>query len=314
MAERHAGWVDGVDSAEARLITGALVQAEATGDALDPLRARPGIRDAPGTPGTVAIASNKLRVNPFQAVLADRARPGDGPYIVTLDAVKELPFGAAHASLSRLDLVVAEIVGGAFAVNVYAGENAASPVRPTPNGSPVLVLAEIQVPPAGTAPTVADRRQFTSALSGILPVRGETDLPPVATTHSSQFVYRLDTGVLLCKRGGAWVPYRAPRGDTWHAPTLQNSWVNYGSGFTTAAYTLMDDGWVRLRGLVRNGLLDKAIFTLPVGYRPVAHWLFGVSTNPDAHGRVDILPTGEVMATTGNAGWLSLDGLTFSTY
>jgi len=314
MAERHAGWVDGVDSAEARLITGALVQAEATGDALDPLRARPGIRDSPGTPGLVAIASNKLRVNPFQAVLADRARPGDGPYIVTLDAVKELPFGAAHASLSRVDLVVAEIVGGAFAVNVYAGENAASPVRPAPGGSPVLVLAEVQVPPAGTAPTLVDRRQFTAALSGILPVRGDADLPPVATTHSSQFVYRLDTGVLLCKRGTAWVPYRPPRGDTWRTPSLQNSWVNYGAGFTTAAYTLMDDGWVRLRGLVRNGLLDKAIFTLPVGYRPVAHWLLGVSTNPDAHGRVDILPTGEVMATTGNAGWLSLDGLTFSTY
>src|SRR4051794_26880270 len=88
MAERHAGWVDGVDSAEARLITGALVQAEGIGDVLDPLRVRPGVRDAPGQPGLVAIASNKLRVNPFQAVLTDRAKPGDGPYVVTLDAVK----------------------------------------------------------------------------------------------------------------------------------------------------------------------------------------------------------------------------------
>ncbi|HWO58540.1 MAG TPA: hypothetical protein VNO31_00670 [Umezawaea sp.] len=317
MTARRPGWVNGVDAADARLVTGALVQAQGAGDVLDPLRVRPGVRDSAGFPGRCALATNKITVNPFQAVLADPARPGDGPYVVTLDAALDLAFGAQHASLSRFDLVVAEITsGGGFAVSVYSGENSATPVRPTPSGSPFLVLAEISVPPAGSTPgpALTDRRQYTASLNGILPVRGETDLPAASQTFGSQFIYRLDTGVLQVRKGNAWAPYRPPRGDTWHPATLQNSWANYGTPFNPAAYTLMDDGWVRLRGLVRNGGLDKAIFTLPVGYRPVAQWLLPVSTNPDTIGRIDIRTDGQVMATTGNAGWLSLDSLTFSTY
>lgn len=315
MAERHPGWVNGVDAAEARLITGALVQAQSVGDVLDPLRVRPGIRDGGGHPGNCTLATNKVTVNPFQAVLADPAKPADGAYLVTLDAAKELAFGAQHASLRRIDLVVAEITsGGGFAVTLYPGENSATPVRPVPSGSPYFVLAEIAVPPVGSTPALSDKRQFTAAAGAILPVRGDADLPPVGLAHGSQFIYRLDTGQLQVKKGNAWVAYRPPRGDTWRPATLQNSWTNYGSPFNTTAYTLMDDGWVRLRGLVRNGALDKAIFTLPVGYRPAAQWLLPVMTNPDALGRVDIRPDGQVMASTGNAGWLSLDGLTFSTY
>lgn len=316
MAERHPGWVNGVDAAEARLVTGALVHSQGIGDVLDPLRVRPGVRDGAGAPGLCVLATNKVTVNPFQAVLSDPAKPADGPYVVTMDAAKDLPFGAQHASLSRYDLVVAEITGGGFAVTLYAGESSATPVRPTPAGSPHLVLAEIQVPPAGATPgpKLTDRRQFTAALNGILPVRGDADLPPAAQAYGSQFIYRLDTGVLQVRRGNAWATYRPPRGDTWRAATLQNGWVNWGSPFNAAAYTLMDDGWVRLRGLVRNGQLDKAILTLPVGYRPAAQWLLPVATNPDTIGRVDINANGQVMATTGNAGWLSLDGLTFATY
>jgi len=317
MAERHPGWVNGVNAAEARLVTGALTQAQGTGDVLDPLRVRAGVRDSGGNPGRCTLASNKVTVNPFQAVLADPANPGDGPYVVTMDAAKDLAFGAQHASLSRYDLVVAEITsGGGFAVTMYAGESSATPARPTPSGSPFLVLAEIHVPPVGSTPgpALTDRRHYTAALNGILPVRGDADLPPVAQAHGSQFIYRLDTGVLQIRKGTAWATYRPPRGDTWRPATLQNGWVNYGAGFTTAAYTLMDDGWVRLRGLVRNGAFDKAIFTLPLGYRPTAQWLLPTITNPDTIGRVDIHPGGPVMASTGNAGWISLDGLTFSTY
>ncbi|RSN65358.1 hypothetical protein DMH01_02965 [Amycolatopsis sp. WAC 04182] len=317
MAERRPGWGNGVEAADARLVTGALVQAQATGDALDPLRVRPGIRDGAGFPGNCVLASNKVTVNPFQGVLADPAKPGDGAYIVTLDSARELPFGAQHASLRRIDLVVAEITSdGRFAITLYAGESAATPVRPVPSGSPYLVLAEITVPPAGSnpGPSLVDKRQFTAAAGAILPVRGEADLPPAGLAHGSQFVYRLDTGQLQVKKGNAWVAYRPQRGDTWHAATLQNGWQNYGAGFNGAAYTVMDDGWVRLRGLVKSGAFDKPIFTLPVGFRPVAQWLLPVSTNPDTVGRVDIHANGSVMATTGSAGWLSLDALTFSTY
>jgi len=50
--------------------------------------------------------------------------------VVTMDAAKDLPFGAQHATLSRIDLIVAEINSGVFAVTLYPGEPSAGPVRP----------------------------------------------------------------------------------------------------------------------------------------------------------------------------------------
>lgn len=316
MAERHPGWINGVDAFEARLATGLLVTAQGTGDALDPLRVRSGIRDSAGQPGLVTLGANKITVNPFQAVIADAARPGGGPFLATMDALKELPLGAAHPSLSRIDLVLAEVTdsGVGFLVSVYAGENSATPQRPTVTNPNSLELAEIRIPPAGTPLTLTDKRRFTAGLNGILPVRNADDRPPVANAHQSLFIYRLDSGVLEVRQGAAWVPYRPPRGDGWHQATLQNKWTNYGQGYNTAAYTRTDDDWVRIRGLVQGGTIGTTIFTLPVGYRPPARGLFAASTSPNAYGRVDVHSSGAVVAITGSNGWISLDGIAFATY
>lgn len=330
MAERHPGWVNNIDAPEARLTTGLLVAPQSAGDVLDPLRVRTGIRDAAGYPGLVTLGTNKVTVNPFQAVLADLAKPADGPYFVTMDAAKELTIGAANASLYRMDLVVAEVIDAEprFQVTVYPGDNNASttPPRPAVTNQRSMVLAEITVPPPDKgAPTLKDTRRFTAALNGILPVMNEADRP--VNPPGSMVIYRLDTKVLETYKGGAWGPYRPPRGsvDTWHAPTFQNGWVDYGGGFASVGYTITEDGWVRLRGLAKSGVFDaagtKPIFTLPnspINYRPVAHHLFTVGTPPNAvdpkMGRVDVFPNGFVSAVYGTNGWLSLDGISFATY
>jgi hypothetical protein len=326
MAERHPGWVNGIDAFEARLATGLSVMAQGTGDALDPLRVRAGIRDAPGDPGLVTLGQNKVTVNPFQAVIADAARPAGGPYLVTSDAVKELPLGPAHASLSRIDLVIAEVNPGSgtgFEVKVYVGENSSTPQRPTVSNPNNLELAEIRIPPAGTTPSLTDKRRFTAALNGILPVRSAGDRPPITHVPYSMFIYRIDTGVLEVQAGAEWVPYRPPRGDGWHAPTLQNNWRNYENGYVPAGYTLSDDGWVRLRGFVTGGTVTvvKACFTLPAGYRPkyihvlpVPTWSAPVTNNTLAASRVDITPKGDVIPLSVTSGWISLDGIQFPTW
>lgn len=315
MAERHPGWVNDIDAFEARLATGLPVMSQGRGDALDPLRVRSGVRDAPGFPGLVTLGTNKVTVNPFQAVIADATQPATGPYLVTLDAIKELSLNQADERLSRIDLIIAQVdpsVTEGFIVRVVPGDVSATPQRPTPANLPFLELAEIRIPPAGTPPTLTDKRQFTAGLNGILPIRNADDRP--RTVGASVFVYRLDTRVLEVQKGGAWVAYRPPRGDGWHAVTFQNGWTNYGQGWPSAAYTLTDDGWVRLRGMVRSGALDKAVFTLPVGYRPPVRHLLAATTSPDAHARVDVLANGEVIPLTANAAWLSLDGIAFATY
>jgi hypothetical protein len=318
MAERHPAWVTGINDFEARLAAGAMFTGSQANDVLDPLRVRSGIRDAPGYPGLVTFNQNKVVVNPFQAVIQDPARPALGAYVVTLDAAKELPVTAADPSLGRIDLIIAEIVQAdpGFSVHVVQGQPSASPQPPAVTNPLSLRLAQVQVPAGGATPTVADQRQFTAGLAGILPVRTVADRPTPAPL--SQFVYRMDTGVLEVQKGGAWVAYRPPRGsvDTWHPVTFQNGWTNYGSPYAPAAYTITEDGWVHLRGLVRSGTPGAAVFTLPVGYRPPANEIFNMMSLEKV-ARIDVRADGYVggeFAGFPDPNWLSLSGISFATY
>lgn len=63
--------------------------------------------------------------------------------------------------------------------------------------------------------------------------------------------------------------------ETWHAMTLQNSWVNSGGTDPTAQYRLVPSpaNCVQVVGSIKNGVKTSGtvIATLPVGYRPATH-------------------------------------------
>jgi hypothetical protein len=341
MPERRPGWVTGINDFEARLATGLLTTSQQAGDPLDPLRVRSGIRDAPGFAGQVTLGTNKVTVNPFQAVIQDPARPALGAYMVTLDAVKELPLTAADPSLGRIDLVIAEVDPAGdpgFVVRIAEGDRNSSPQPPTLTNPLHLKLAQIAVPANSVPQTPIDKRQFTAALGGILPVRGTDDLPAAAA--GSVFIYRLDTGILQVRKGGAWVPYRTPRTDrtgldTWQPVTFTagTGWTNYSTNtpptFAPAAYTITEDGWVHLRGLVKWGSttaptatqMALPLFTLPPGYRPQFQHIFSVKIagKEPATARLDVTKVGAVVGGSTADGqistvWTSLDGVSFATY
>lgn len=98
----------------------------------------------------------------------------------------------------------------------------------------------------------------------------------------------------------------------WCTLTLQNSWVYYGSPFTTAEYTKASDGTVHLKGLIRSGTAtsDTVLAQLPAGYRPKERLLFQ-NQNGGGLGRVDVDSSGNVRILIGSNAWLSLDGITF---
>lgn len=326
MAERHPGWVNNIAAFEARQATGLLVAAHGVGDALGPLRVRPGIRDAGGHPGGVTRNGNKVSVNPFQAVIADQAQPADGPYLVTMDASKELDLDPPTDNAYRTDLVVAEIldVEPGFRVSVYKGENSTSqtPPKPVVANRRALILAEVPITPTNTQqPVPKDTRSFTAGLNGIIPVRGEADRP--TDPHGSAIIFRLDTRVIEIRKDNAWVPYRPPRVTRidWQVPPapLGSGWINYGTPYITPAYAISDDGWVRFRGMIKNGTASSAtpLFQLKEGYRPLAQHLFPVATAATGleakMGRVDVHANGNVFVNHSSAAWLSLDGITFGT-
>ena len=107
--------------------------------------------------------------------------------------------------------------------------------------------------------------------------------------------------------------------DTWHPlPYLNNGWTDYGGEYARGAYTITEDGWVRLRGLVRGTSGDAAICQLPAGYRPVATHVFSQFTAGARSARVDVRVSGHVTGAYNdllpNPAYLSLDGISFATY
>ena len=101
--------------------------------------------------------------------------------------------------------------------------------------------------------------------------------------------------------------------ENWIAPTLLNGWVNFGDGWSTAAYYKDYFGIVRLTGRIKWGTTTGGtiIFVLPVGYRPSGRLGFTINAG-DLRADVTIGSAGEVSIwnVTNNI-FLYLDGISF---
>ena len=107
---------------------------------------------------------------------------------------------------------------------------------------------------------------------------------------------------------GIWSKIRAQ--ESWTAPTLLNSWANYGGGYNPAGYFKDSLGIVHLRGFIKDGTVATAAFTLPAGYRP-AYTEVLVGQANDLFAQVIIETAGNVKPNIGSNVWFSLDGISF---
>jgi hypothetical protein len=98
--------------------------------------------------------------------------------------------------------------------------------------------------------------------------------------------------------------------EAWQTPTLLNAWTNLGGGFNTTEYYIDKESVVHLKGIVKNGTIGTVIFSLPVGYRPTAQYVFTVISGT-GFGRVDVASNGDVIVGSGNNSGVSLDGISF---
>lgn len=102
-------------------------------------------------------------------------------------------------------------------------------------------------------------------------------------------------------------------------PAFENSWVSFdgGSTYTTPRFRLDSEGWVKLSGLAKSGTLGSAIFTLPVGYRPLRDW-FCTSLANNVIGYVKVAAaTGAVTVSSPGGGtnaFVSLDNAYFPSW
>lgn len=102
-----------------------------------------------------------------------------------------------------------------------------------------------------------------------------------------------------------------PTGDpNWIAPTFQNGWINYGGDYELAGYKKDADGYIVLRGLIKNGTINVAAFTLPVGYRPAKHEIFTTAHSASTASQIYVTSAGQVQMYSASA-WSSLSGIRF---
>lgn len=97
---------------------------------------------------------------------------------------------------------------------------------------------------------------------------------------------------------------------SWTAPTLINSWVNFGAGFNNAGYYKDPFGVVHLRGFIKDGTSGSVMFVLPAGSRPTNSEVFAAAAN-SAFATLLIDNAGNVTHNGGSTTWFSLDGVTF---
>ena len=103
------------------------------------------------------------------------------------------------------------------------------------------------------------------------------------------------------------------KSNIWYDPSLENNWVTYSaSSYNNPQYMIDSDGFVHLRGLLKNGdAASDDMFSLPAGFRPIERNLFVSYSNAGAC-RIDVDTDGDVWAqTNGSTGWTSIDGITF---
>jgi N-acetylneuraminic acid mutarotase len=96
------------------------------------------------------------------------------------------------------------------------------------------------------------------------------------------------------------------------APSLLNGWVNYDNTFSNAGFQKDNENLVNLKGLIKNGNASSntILFTLPVAYRPAERLVFTAPSSAFL-GRVDILPSGDVILINGTNTFIGLDGISF---
>ena len=120
-------------------------------------------------------------------------------------------------------------------------------------------------------------------------------------------------------------PAAYPTGTTcttsWCTLPLSNSWVWYGSPYSSPRFTKSPDGMVLVKGLIKGGSVTSqaVIGTLPAGFCPKQELII-TTVASGAWGRIDVTPatsssTGCTLivgqASSASASWTSLDDISF---
>lgn len=188
------------------------------------LNARSGLRPDNGGAVTVVAGTMGVSVAPFSGWIDGGASDAQGGYPFVSDAAVTLTLADGHATLARTDTIVARVRDDTFdgsgstdaTVAVIAGTPGAGvPTLP----ATCVPLRDVVVPAGLSAGTGglsgsnlgADRRAWTVAAGGVLPVASSTARDALGA-KAGQAVYRLDTKTVQVFNGTSWDTFKRDDG------------------------------------------------------------------------------------------------------
>lgn len=204
--------------------------------------ARAGLRPDGG--GAVAVVNGTMSVSvaAFAGWVDGGVSDAQGGYPFFLDAGKTLAIAAGHASLVRIDTVVAQVRDTAYDGSGFTDARVYI-VQGTPGaGAPAvpqsaIPLRDISVhagASSGTGGLTAanlstDRRQYFVGLGGTLPVASQAERDALVLPQKGATVYRGDTDRVQVYNGTSWQTY---------LPQSALPVIQYGSTVTGTGTTL----------------------------------------------------------------------------
>lgn len=144
-----------------------------------------------------------------------------GLYACTNDATDTVAVTTAHATLPRIDSVIARVYDSAYsgaannwALEILTGTAASSPLAPTLPANAIR-LYNVQVGAAVTSISngnLTDVRTYVTSVGGVIPVKDNTERDALLNlVPNGQGVFVLSTGNLEFKLSGAFVPRSSQR-------------------------------------------------------------------------------------------------------
>lgn len=204
-----------VDAAEAvydaqslrQAMGGLLYKGRASGDPAGRFNARPGVLRN-GSTNEVSVSGLTVTVSDLNCVVTTSGSTTRGSYVVAVPTAQHT-LATAHASLTRVDLLIAEVLDNVADASgdLIPGRSRIVPGTPgsgtpgTPTGT--VPIATLTVPAGSGTATPAYIAKPTVAAGAVLPVAVAADLP-ASTVWEGMYADQSDTDTLMRHSGSAW--------------------------------------------------------------------------------------------------------------
>lgn len=183
------------------------------------LQIRMGLMPSPNAATLATVSAMVASVAAFKCVIANSVSSALGPYVLVSDATVNITFADGEASVPRVDRIIARVYdnvndgSGDTKGDVYYLKGQASGAA-TALPSNAMLLYEVTVP-AGTSAgsgginfntATTDRRFYTSAAGGIIPIANGTDMSGISFPYEGMTIYRTDIDLIYCYDGTLFRP------------------------------------------------------------------------------------------------------------